>query len=215
MAKKKSSSSGSSKPRKRKKGGLKTIFISFVITIAAGIVLLSYYGDKLPSILMPQRHQTAPAAPALPAAAPQRPQVLFREISLFFSEDDGMYLKTERRKIKITDTETEAREILSELLKGPRGSHLANAIPEGTRIKRFFIKKNTAYVDLSKEVMERHQGGSEGELQTIYSIVNTVALNFPEIRDVQILIEGKTESTLAGHIDISYPLTVDRNMIKG
>lgn len=211
MAKKKSSPGGSPRPRKRKKGGMRTIIFAFVVTVAAGIILLSYYGDRLPSTLRPFSHP----APTAPAATPQRPQALFKEISLYFSEEDGMYLKTERRRIKTADTETEAKEVLRELLGGPHDPRLASAIPEGTRLKRFFIKKTTAYVDLSKDVMEKHQGGSEGELQTIYSIVNTITLNFPEIQDVQILIEGKTESTLAGHIDISYPLAVDRNMIKG
>lgn len=212
MAKKKNNSGGPPRPKKRKKHGMRTIIFAFIITVIGGIILLSYYGDRLPSNLAPFRHPE-PAAPA--ASAPTRPQAMFKEISLYFSEEDGMYLKSEKRKIKITDTNTEAKEVLQELLGGPHDSRLENAMPEGTRLKRFFIKKTTAYVDLSRDVMEKHQGGSEGELQTIYSIVNTVTLNFPEIKDVQILIEGKTESTLAGHIDISYPLTVDRNMIKG
>ena len=62
--------------------------------------------------------------------------------------------------------------------------------------------------------MTNHEGGSSGELQTIYSIVNTLALSFPEIKEVQILVAGNREETIAGHIDITTPLGPDRKIIK-
>ncbi len=63
--------------------------------------------------------------------------------------------------------------------------------------------------------MENHSGGSSGEIHTIYSLVNTIALNFPRIKEVQLLIEGRRRKTLAGHVEIDYPLTPDKTMVKG
>ena len=77
------------------------------------------------------------------------------------------------------------------------------------------MKEEVAFLNFSKEISERHPGGSSAELQTIYSIVNTVTLNFPDIKKVQLLIEGKKVNTLAGHIDISFPLSQDKDLIKG
>ena len=57
-------------------------------------------------------------------------------------------------------------------------------------------------------------GGSTGEILTIYSIVDTLTLNFPEIKDVQILVEGRKKDTIAGHIDITTPLAPDKQIIK-
>jgi hypothetical protein len=37
---------------------------------------------------------------------------------------------------------------------------------------------------------------------TIFSIVNSLILNIPEVDAVKILIEGRESMTLAGHIDL-------------
>ena len=57
-----------------------------------------------------------------------------------------------------------------------------------------------------------HPGGSTAELQTIYSVVNTLTLNFPGIKKVQLLIDGSVHDTLAGHIVISIPLGPEKGM---
>ncbi len=44
--------------------------------------------------------------------------------------------------------------------------------------------------------------------------MNTVALNIPEIEEVQLLIQGRKEETLKGHIDISQPLKPDMKVIR-
>jgi hypothetical protein len=45
-------------------------------------------------------------------------------------------------------------------------------------------------------------------------MVNTLALNIPEIEAVKILIEGREAKTLAGHIDIRRPFRANMLMIK-
>ncbi len=197
--------------KRRKGGGLWTVIAVAGVCAVAGIILLTYYGDRVPVGLK----SIKPAKTAERAVVPEGPEAAFRDINIYFTDEDGLYLKAEKRRVKKAGIEAEAKDALRQLLNGPQDARLARAVPEGTRLKKFFIKNSTAYVDLSKEVMEKHQGGSEGELQTIYSIVNTVTLNFSEIKEVQIFIEGRTEATLAGHIDISYPLVADRKLIKG
>jgi spore germination protein GerM len=93
--------------------------------------------------------------------------------------------------------------VVEALIEGPE-SALTPTIPEGTRLLSVKIKGTTAYVNFSGALADNHPGGSSGELQTIYSIVNTVALNFPEIEAVQILVDGGKRDTLAGHIRIDY-----------
>ncbi len=55
-------------------------------------------------------------------------------------------------------------------------------------------------------MVRNHPGGSNAEIMTIYSIVDSICKSFPEIRMVQFLIEGKVVDTLKGHIDVSLPL---------
>jgi hypothetical protein len=76
------------------------------------------------------------------------------------------------------------------------------------------IKKGPAR-GLEAKVKEVVEALIEGPESTIYSIVNTVALNFPEIEAVQILVDGGKRDTLAGHIRIDFPLVPNKNIIKG
>ena len=73
------------------------------------------------------------------------------------------------------------------------------------------VANGVAYVNFSKELQTKHWGGSAGEIMTIWSLVASLTQAEPPesaspISKVQILIEGKTVETLAGHYDISKPL---------
>lgn len=216
MAKKKAGgNSGPSRPKKKGKGGFKTIIIAAVITIAVGIVLIAVYGDRFPKSLGPERPHAIKPRPVPPPVIvkPSGPDAM--EIRLYFSDEDGLYLRAESRLIKKTGLEAEVREALTQLLSGPASKRLESAIPKGTRLRDVKVRGRVAFVDLSRELVDRHPGGSSAEIQTVYAIVNTITLNFHEIKSVQILVNGKTEDTLAGHIDISTPIPPDKKVIKG
>ena len=62
------------------------------------------------------------------------------------------------------------------------------------------------FVDLGGAIVTGHPGGSLNEALTVYAIVNAVTANLPDTAAVQILVDGKQVDTLAGHIDLRYPL---------
>ena len=74
----------------------------------------------------------------------------------------------------------------------------------------FVADNGTAFVDLSKEAVTNHRGGSLDELFAVYAIVNAVTVNLPAVKGVQILVDGQEVDTLAGHVDLRHPLS--RNM---
>jgi hypothetical protein len=41
---------------------------------------------------------------------------------------------------------------------------------------------------------------------TVYTIVNAILTNLPNLQEVQILIGGQEADTLAGHVDLRRPL---------
>ena len=51
-------------------------------------------------------------------------------------------------------------------------------------------------------------GGSAAEYYSISALVRTLGANFPEVRAVQILVDGQPVDSLAGHFDTSGPLDV-------
>ena len=58
-------------------------------------------------------------------------------------------------------------------------------------------------------VTTNHPGGVLNELATVYSIVNSLTYNLPEIKEVKILIGGIEKETLAGHCVLLLPLQMD------
>lgn len=102
---------------------------------------------------------------------------------------------------------------LKVLIKGPYDkTKLDKVLPLGTTVISFQIENELLYVNLSKEFVENHLGGSSGELITIYGLVNTLTED-PLVRYVQILVEGQKIDTLAGHVDVSRPLYRDDSLI--
>jgi spore germination protein GerM len=136
-------------------------------------------------------------------------------VHVYFADRFGNYLQAEKRNLASAANGVEkGRLILKALIKGPR-TNLARTIPTETRINAFFLGPGgRAYVDLSEDVMNKSPGGCKTEMLTVYSIVNSLVLNMPEVTSVKILINGQETPTIAGHIDNRYPYTADMLLIR-
>jgi spore germination protein GerM len=132
------------------------------------------------------------------------------EVKLYFSTKDAMYLQAEPRQI---NQDRLYENTLSELIKGPESDNLSRTIPDGVEIKGIRLEEEIAYLDFNQALVSNHWGGSTGETLTVYSIVNTM-VQFPDIRQVQILIEGEAVETLVGHLYLQKPLNPDEKLIK-
>ena len=134
--------------------------------------------------------------------------------TLYFTSGDADFLAGEPRKLEgYPNTLEGAKLALNGLIRGPENEDLAPTIPESTRLRELYIASGVAYPDFSHELIRNHWGGTCGEVHTVYSIVNTLSLNFEGIRRVQILVDGKEIPTLAGHLDTSRPLSPDISLI--
>ena len=130
-------------------------------------------------------------------------------ITLFFNSRSGLldpwpWRRTVDRPQQVADL---GRMALEHLLQPPPDSPFVSALPKGTRILSVEVddSQQLAYVNFSRELVENHPGGSYGEATTLHAIVQTLT-GIPGIRRVQILVEGKTIDTLAGHISTREPL---------
>ncbi|NPV54029.1 MAG: hypothetical protein HPY71_10955 [Firmicutes bacterium] len=113
------------------------------------------------------------------------------------------------------DVRRKATYIIKELISGPAGeSVLSPTIPKGTSLRELWIAPDgVAHVDFSSELSKNHWGGSRSEELTVYSIVNSLT-ELPDIKKVQILIEGRKGSTVAGHIILDTPFERDEGLIE-
>ena len=138
-------------------------------------------------------------------------------VTLYFSTPEDELLVPVERKIIINDNRNindQIRKIIQELIKGPQTSSFLSTLPPQTKLRAVYTREDVIYVDFSSSLIENHPGGTSAELVSIYSIVNTLLENFPSYSRVQILIEGKPHSTLAGHIDIRQPFRKNTKIIK-
>lgn len=132
-------------------------------------------------------------------------------ITLYFSDENGEKLISEIRKITVPKGEVKEKLIVSELLKGPNDAKNLQVIPSGTKILSVETTDGVCYVNLSKEIIEKHPGGTTAEIMTIYSIVNSLT-EITNINKVQFLIDGEIREIFK-HIMINEPLERDTTYI--
>ena len=94
----------------------------------------------------------------------------------------------------------------------PQDSRMEDVFPIGTKLLGLRVDEHgTAYANFSKELTKKSQG-SYGEMMLCYAIANTLT-EFPEIKRVQILIEGKKVTTISGHMDVEEPLIRNKDFL--
>ncbi|GAB4337534.1 MAG: hypothetical protein Kow0099_10970 [Candidatus Abyssubacteria bacterium] len=183
----------------------RSLKIALAAAWALVVVLLLALGFWIvrESVLVPDQ-----SLPLAPRAAPEKTEG--REIKLYFSDEAAGALVAETRRVELSDNiPSNAARIIDELVKGPQSSGLQPTIPPGTRLLDSYYFDNTLVLDFSIELQANHSGGSAGELLTVYSIVNTMTGNLPGVARVKIMLEGNEIESLAGHLDLTKPLSMD------
>lgn len=199
---------GSKKKGQRKKGKKGSIGRFFFFLIVIGLVASGVYlfRQEISHSLKPFLEKK----PEKKIAVKEK-----KVITLFFSEPEEEYLVGEMREILTRErVEEEAKETIAELIKGPKGK-LIPTVPTQTKLLTLRMdEQGLAKVNFDQTLSREHPGGSSAEMMTIYSIVNSLTLNFPQIKRVQILIDGKAVESIAGHISLKQPVPSNPNMVK-
>jgi len=124
-------------------------------------------------------------------------------------------IKFSAEEIKVASnvsTEEKIRLIINRLIEGSEKANLIDVIPSGSKLNNVYIRENIAFIDFSKEFVENHPGGSLGEYNTIYSIVNSIT-EINGIEQVVFLIDGKRQTAYKGHTQFDMPIERDETMI--
>jgi hypothetical protein len=152
-----------------------------------------------------------PDAPAAPDAAAV-PRI---KATLYFASADGLRLVPVESEVALAEgVVAQARSIIEAQLAAPAPAPLVSTIPKGATLRGIFVsQRNEAFVDLDPSIRTAHPGGTSQELMTVYTIVNALLTNLPNLHDVQILIGGQEVDTLAGHVDLRRPLRKNEGLI--
>jgi hypothetical protein len=179
--------------------------------IAGAIVLSAIALIWLIFVFLPGRYGRSESEPA-PAAATTAPapaaggQTI--KAQLFYVADDGVTLTPVERDVPFGENAVEQAKAIVTAQIAAAADGLVSAIPPGTALRALFITPDgDAYVDLSRELVTGHPGGSANELLTIRTIVDALTVNLRSITAVQLLVDGREVDTLAGHVDLRRPFT--------
>ena len=166
---------------------------------------------------------TAPPAPPLtpsppvspptvppPAAPPVQPPMETRDRAVYFmqldSEDNILHPVKVNRKLKVSSSPL--HDSLEALLAGPTADEkrrgMESFLPQGSKILSVQIRGNTAFIDFNDE-FQFNPLVREGVQAQLKQVVWT-ATEFPNVHDVQILIEGKRVDFISDGIDIGFPI---------
>ncbi len=178
------------------------------LLLAAFLIVLVVFG----ALVARKYLLRVPSAP-VPVQVAEQPREL-RDVILYFGDESGSLLVAEAREIEDCLEENECiQETVQALINGPIGA-LAPILPSHSVIRGVTVEDSTAIVDFSRDLLTGHPGGSISELLTVYALADTLAVNFPHIRQVRLLIEGSPAETLKGHVDLREPIQADFSFVK-
>jgi hypothetical protein len=150
-----------------------------------------------------EERDSSPAAPVRRSAESSAEQVLY----FIRVEDDGTILRS-RTTRPIPTSGTPLRDTLEALIAGPGAEEerqgIISLIPPDTRILNAVIEGSTARINFSEE-FQYNTAGMEGFAAQLTQVVWT-ATEFPNVKDVQILIEGNRVDHLGEGLPIWGPL---------
>jgi spore germination protein GerM len=137
-----------------------------------------------------------------------------REVILYFAAADGQTLVAETRGINECQRDEDClRDTVEALIAGPQ-TDLVPILPSHVVLRGISVADSLISVDFSQELIDAHPGGTQSEILTIYGLVDTLTVNFPHLRTLQILVDGVPVATLKGHIDLRQPINPDFSLVE-
>lgn len=132
-----------------------------------------------------------------------------RDVILYFVGADGDSLTVENRSLAGCDEDIACmHQIVKTIIAGPGDGNLPVFSPD-IRLLNLDVEEDLAKVDFSKNILQKPSSGSLTELLSIYALIDSLVVNFPYVRRVQVLVDGRQVPTLHGHVDLRHPLSAD------
>lgn len=177
---------------------------AIAVSVASGLLL---YGcrDKTvatPVVTSPSPNPVFPDP--VPTAAPGRAPSTF-EVKA--GENGNQLVKHSSTGQQTGTPEEIAISALNKMAEIPH-----SPLPPGTKAKSVvFGKDNTATVDFNEAFVKNFPGGDEAEALALNAVLATLG-QFPDVKQVQMLVEGKKVDTLGGNADLTEPMPVPQNI---
>jgi len=137
-----------------------------------------------------------------------------QEVILYFSDKNELFLVPEKRFIpKEKSPDAQAKRLVNALIAGSKSGHV-NTFPAKAGVKDVKIGSDrTVYVNLNREFIKNHPGGTTSEIATVFSLTNTLIRNIPSIQSVKIYVEDKPIDSIKGHVSVQGAFHMEKDLI--
>lgn len=127
-----------------------------------------------------------------------------QELTLYFPDfETGSLVKESRELALASNRADQIRQIVLALIQGSQQGH-ERSLPSSAALRAAFLTADgTAYLDFSSDVTKDFPVGIESETLALYSVVDSIAANMPQVKQVKFLVQGQEVDTLDGHADLT------------
>jgi len=176
------------------------LIIAFSILLAAALGLSLYALHMRKNAAAPPQAAAVDTRPLAPPVAGPSERVV-----LFVARDDDGTLRGESAQIPMpSGRQQRAEELLRALLSIYLDKSSPHPLGPGSDIRSvYLVDPGVAVIDVNSAFADTHRSGVLVEQLTVASLIQTIAVNTPNLLKVKILVDGKERDTLAGHADLS------------
>jgi hypothetical protein len=135
-------------------------------------------------------------------------------VSLFYPFADGSGLSSIIQKRPTCPDEAACLEDLLLALSENPGEGLFPLLPLPNGPPAISIDGATATINFSRETIQHLPGGVQSERLVLAALIDTLAVNYPQVQQLAIEIDGLPAETLKGHVDLSTPFAVDFSLVR-
>ncbi len=175
------------------------LLIAFAILIAAALGLSLYAWHMRKNVVSQPvaAVDTRPLAP--PVTGPSE------HVVLFIAHDEDGTLRAESSQIPLpSGRQQRAEELLRALLSIYLDKNSPHQLGPGSDIRSvYLVDPGVAVIDVNSAFADTHRSGVLVEQLTVASLIQTVAVNTPNLLRIKIVVDGKERDTLAGHADLT------------
>ena len=174
-----------------------------LIGVATLLLLVVAMGIYLRHMRRQAGELESAAASALPVVPP--PSGPTETVTLYVADDAAGLLRRRSAQIPLPGgRQQRAEELLRALLRIYQQPGSPHPLAPAADIRSIYlVAPGVAVIDLNAAFADQHRSGILNEQLTVNSLVETLGVNVPGINRVNILVEGKTRDTLAGHADLT------------
>lgn len=124
------------------------------------------------------------------------------KVDIYFVDSEMMRLVPVELPVKKMSAQKTANFVIDELIKGrDDNKKIRRLIPNIKGCVKVKLKHDTAYVDLSEQLVQSQPDGRDLEILTVYQIVNSLT-SVEGIETVKFTIAGEEQENFKGFIDM-------------